>query len=70
MLGKHLIKSWAITQTVIALSSGEAEYYGIAKGACEGLGLVGLIEDLFDERLKIEEEDRLLDLSTTFESAG
>ena len=29
----HLIKSWATTQTVIALSSGEAEYYGVTKGA-------------------------------------
>ena len=54
MLGGHLVKSWATTQTVIALSSGEAEYYGIAKGSCEGLGIVGLIEDLSGERLKID----------------
>ena len=32
-LGDHLIKTWSITQAVIALSSGEAEYYGIVKGA-------------------------------------
>ena len=41
-----MIKSWASTQHVVALSIGEAEYYGIAKGACEGLGIAGLIEDL------------------------
>ena len=54
MMGKHLIKSWSTTQTVVALSSGEAEYYGVAKGACEGIGLVGLVEDLLGIRLKIK----------------
>merc|ERR1711895_351289 len=33
MLGEHLIKGWSVTQAVIALSSGEAEYYGIVKGS-------------------------------------
>ena len=32
-LGNHVIKTWAHTQSVIALSSGEAEYYGMVKGA-------------------------------------
>ena len=31
-LGSHTIKSWSTTQAVIALSSGEAEFYGIVKG--------------------------------------
>ena len=31
MFGSHLIKSWSSTQNVIALSSGEAEYYGLVK---------------------------------------
>ena len=34
--GMHLVKSWATTETVIAMSSGEAEYYGVVRGACEG----------------------------------
>ena len=32
-------------QATIALSSGEAEYYGIVKAACVSLGLVGLLKD-------------------------
>ena len=46
MLGSHLIKSWATTQTVVALSSGEAEYYGITEGACESIGLRGIATDM------------------------
>ena len=45
-LGKHLIKSWSSTQTVIALSSGEAEYYGMVKGGSVGLGLKAMMNDL------------------------
>ena len=30
--GLHTLKTWATTQTVIALSSGEAELYAIVKG--------------------------------------
>ena len=33
MLGKHLIKPWSSTQTSLALSSGEAEFYGVVKAA-------------------------------------
>ena len=43
MHGMHLIKSWATTQTVIAMSSGEAEYFGVVKGACEAIGVVSLL---------------------------
>ena len=41
-----LVKSWASTQGSTALSSGEAEYYAIVKGACEGLGLKQVIQDM------------------------
>ena len=44
--GGHLLKTWATTQTVVALSSGEAEYYGVAKGLCEGLGIKGIARDM------------------------
>ena len=33
MFGSHFAKSWSSSQGVVALSSGEAEFYGIAKGA-------------------------------------
>ena len=29
--GKHLIRGWSAAQKVIALSSGEAEYYGMVR---------------------------------------
>ena len=32
--GKHCIKSWSSNQTIIALSSAEAELYALLKGAC------------------------------------
>ena len=46
MLGSHVIRTWASTQVVVALSSGEAEFYSLVKGACEGLGVAALAVDL------------------------
>ena len=37
LLGSHHLKGWSVTQSVVALSSGEAEYYGIVQGASVGL---------------------------------
>ena len=39
-LGKHLIKSWSSTPQVSPLSSGEAEVYGMLKGATQTKGLI------------------------------
>ena len=46
MLGKHLIKHWSTTQAVVALSSGEAEFYAIVKGSSQGIGMRSLLEDM------------------------
>ncbi len=46
VLGRHLVKSWSSTQDTVALSSGEAEYYGVAKGSGVGLGYQALLADL------------------------
>ena len=46
MFGGHCLKTYASTQPLIALSVGEAEYYGIVKGGCTGLGLQSLFKDL------------------------
>ena len=46
MLGKHTIKHWSSTQPSVALSSGEAEFYGVVRGAGQGLGYQSLIKDL------------------------
>jgi len=45
MLGDHMIKSWSSTQPVIALSSGEAEYYAIVKGSSVGMGVKSMLID-------------------------
>ena len=46
MHGCHCIKTWSATQQVIALSSGEAEYYGMVKGAGNALGTAGVFQDM------------------------
>ena len=45
-IGSHTIKFWSSTQKVIALSSGEAEYYGVVRGAAEGIGTRSIMKDL------------------------
>ena len=45
MLGTHCIKTWSTNQQVVATSSGEAEYYGMVKGASNGLGIQGMLLD-------------------------
>ena len=46
MLGKRCWKTWSCTQEVVALSSGEAELYGIVKGATYAIGIQSLLRDL------------------------
>ena len=46
MRGLHPIKHWSLTQTTVALSSGEAELGGICRGASIALGLQSLSKDL------------------------
>jgi len=45
VLGQHLVKSWSSTQAEVALSSGEAEYYGAVKATGVGLGFQSLLRD-------------------------
>ena len=45
-LGDHVVKSWSSTQTVVALSTGEAELYALNKTAAQSLGLQSLLRDL------------------------
>ena len=51
--GKHCIKSYSSTQAIIALSSGEAEYYGCVKAASIALGIRAMFADL-GEHVKIQ----------------
>ena len=45
MVGSHYIKSWSKNQSVIALSSAEAELYGIIKTSSETLGIISILKD-------------------------
>jgi len=45
MLGSHVIKHWSSTQPSVTLSSGEAEFYGVVRGAGMGLGYQSLLRD-------------------------
>ena len=46
MMGRHAVKSWSSTQSSVALSSGEAEFNGVVRGAGIGLGCRSLMQDL------------------------
>ena len=46
MFGSHCTKSWASSQATIALSSGEAEYYGLVKASSVGLGIKSMQHDM------------------------
>ena len=46
MLGEHCVKTWSTTQSTIALSSCEAEYYALVDGASRTLGLQAAAREL------------------------
>ena len=46
MLGCHAIKQWSSTQTGVALSSAEAEFAGVTRGAGQGPGHQALLKEL------------------------
>ena len=53
MLGTHCLKTWSKTQALVAKSSGEAELYGVVRGATESLGMSTLIKD-FGSDIRIQ----------------
>ena len=54
MRGSHAINHWSSTQTNVALSSGEAEFAGVIRGAGQGLGYKALLRDLgVEARLRV-----------------
>ena len=46
LLGNHVFKTWSATQASLALYSGDAEFYGVFKGAGIGLGQAALFNDI------------------------
>ena len=45
-LGDHVVKSWSSSQSIIELSTGEAELYALNKASATAIGLKSLMEDL------------------------
>ena len=43
--GKHLLRHMSCLQTLVALSSGEAEYYALIRVACTSLGIQSHYQD-------------------------
>ena len=43
--GKHLLRHMSCLQMLVALSSGEAEYYALIRGACTSLGIQSHYQD-------------------------
>ena len=46
VLGSHLLKGWAKTQSLIALSSAEGELYATFRAASETLGIMSMARDM------------------------
>ena len=46
MLGSHCLKTYSSTQEIVALSSGEAEFYGDVKAASHGIGVQGILRGM------------------------
>ena len=46
MLGSHVIRIWSTTQSVLATSSGEAEYDALVKMRSQLLGTRAMLQDL------------------------
>ena len=46
VFGSHMVKSWSTTQNVVALSSGEAEYYGLVKGGAQAIGFKNMMKEM------------------------
>ena len=47
--GSQLVKTWAKTQPVLALSTGEAELAAVVKASAEALGMQSVLRDLGHE---------------------
>ena len=52
MCGKHSLKHGSNSQPVPKMSSGEAEYSGVVKGASIGMGVQSMYED-YNEKMKL-----------------
>ena len=56
MFGEHAINHWSSTQSLVSLSSGEAEYYGCVRAGSNSLGIRSMLKDLGvdNKRLRVK----------------
>jgi len=64
VLGTHTLKRWSTTQSIIALSSGEAEYYGWVRAAAQPMGSKSVSME------KEQELKRVLQLLRSYRQGG
>ena len=57
MLGGHVLRVYSKTQSVIALSSAESEFYATTKAATESIGMVALLNDFGIDKTVVMEVD-------------
>ena len=46
MVGLHTLRTWSTTQSTVAMSSAEAEYYALVEGAVRSIGLQSMMKQL------------------------
>ena len=51
LIGSHVSKTWSKTQSMLALSSGDSEFYAALKAPAEGQGFLSVLKD-FDWEIK------------------
>jgi hypothetical protein len=56
-MGSHCIKTWSSTQRAFALSSAEAEFYGMIEGVTRAKGLV-LLGHVVTNMGVVEEDEK------------
>ncbi len=71
VLGDHCIKTYSSTQDIVALPSGEVEFYGIVKGGSHGFGVGGILRDLgLETRLQINTDSSAVKSIVSRRGAG
>ena len=45
-VGRHTVNPWSATHQLVSLSTGEAEFYSLVKGASVGMGLQAMLREL------------------------
>ena len=64
--GAHLVDSWSVTQSTVAQSSVESEFYKMGSGVARGLTL----QNVLNEMLEMRGEEPIIDVTLETDSAA